>query len=276
MHTARENSCRVLAGRYELGRLLGEGGSGRVHAAWDRLSGRHVAVKFTRGAREHSTWRDRARLMREAQALARARHPGVVELLAIHVDEGHALLVLDLIRARSLRGRVLPWPRAARIFARVADALAHVHVVGLAHRDVSPGNVLVVDDDRPILIDFGLARAVDAPTDDAELLAIELSPSESTAGTLAFMAPEQAAGAAPAASADRFSLCATLAAVLGETPDRRVFEALARDPASPAPPELWRTLARGLSEEPEQRFADTSELARSLHAVAAAGGLAGP
>lgn len=275
MQPVRDNTRIVARGRFEVERALGAGGMGRVYAAFDHKLGRRVALKLSRGSGERSTWSARAHLMREGQALARVRHPHVVELLDILVEDGRALLVLQLIEGESLRGRTLEWRRAAGVFAQIADGLSAVHAAGLVHRDVSPANIIVGADDRATLIDFGLARSRAGPDVDSELLAVSLSSADEVGGTVAFMAPEQRAGAPPDPSADRYALCASLFACLfAVVPDRDNFRAtlLERD-GWMCPRDMIQLLSVGLCEDPRRRFADTGELSRALRSVASVANL---
>lgn len=275
MHAVRGSTWIVARGRFEVERALGDGGMGRVFVAFDRKLDRRVALKLPRGCGERSTWSARAHLMREAQALARVRHSHVVELLDTLVEDGRVILVLQLIEGASLRGRTLEWRRAAGVFAQIADGLSAVHAAGLVHRDVSPANIIVDADDRATLIDFGLARTAARAEADAELLAVSLSPADEVGGTVAFMAPEQRAGAAPDPSADRYSLCASLfACIFGVVPTRDNFRAALRDVhAEVCPREMGHILGVGLCEDPRRRFAETGELSRALRSVAAVANL---
>lgn len=240
--------------RFRLARLLGAGGSCVVYAAHDRALRRSVAVKLPRDDVWPLPWIRRARLLREAQALARIRHPHVVTLLDAVVEDDLACLVLAPIAGASLSGRLLSPRRVTALGLQVAAALAACHAAHLVHRDVSPSNILVDRHDRATLIDFGLAHdLVPRPGDDLDdFLGLPLSPAGRPAGTRPYAAPELLRGAPAGPTADQYGLCATLRACLA-------------DRGSPA---LLRVIHRGLSEPPEERFPDMHALTLALRALA--------
>ncbi|HEY8087027.1 MAG TPA: serine/threonine-protein kinase, partial [Polyangiaceae bacterium] len=148
----------VLAGTYEVRGLIGEGGMGQVYDAWDVALGRSVAIKAV--AR-----RERDLLHREARALAALRHPSVVAVHAIGEHERVAYVVMDRIHGKSLQahldarreeGRRFALDEAIDLLIGIAEALAVVHGAGMAHRDVTPANVMVAPGDRVVLTDFGI------------------------------------------------------------------------------------------------------------------------
>ena len=191
---------RVLAGRYRVVEQLGRGGMGVVWRAVDEVLGREVAVKELR------TYTDadgpeladlRLRMQREARAAARVRHPGVVAVHDVTELDGRPLIVMELVDGPSLddvlRERGILDPReAARIGAKVMDALAAAHRVGVLHRDVKPGNILLERSGRVVLTDFGIATMED-PGDGS---ATHLTRSGELVGSLDYLAPERAQGAA--------------------------------------------------------------------------------
>ena len=155
---------RTVAGRYRLLSRLGEGGMGTVWRARDEVLHREVAVKEVRapaGMSRADIERMYTRLEREAWAAARITHPNVVTVHDVATDDGRPWIVMELVRGRSLgdllRGGPLPPRRAAEIGAEVLSALRAAHAVGVLHRDVKPGNVLLSDDGRVVLTDFGIA-----------------------------------------------------------------------------------------------------------------------
>lgn len=235
----------VVDDRYELGPLLGRGGGGAVHRAWDRHAGVLVAVKvFTGQARRGA--------LNEVAALRELDHPGIVALLAT----GPTYAVLQLVDGGSLAAAVRVGPLApvylAAVGARLAAALAHVHGHGLVHRDVTPSNVLLGRDGWPLLGDFGLAATVEA----ARVAAVgEIS------GTVAYMAPEQVLGGPVGPPADVWSLgLVLLEAATGHreyTGDLAVcaMARLLRDPQVPAgvPEPLAEVLTEMTAPEPAWR-----------------------
>jgi serine/threonine protein kinase len=160
----------VVCGRYEIRGVIGEGGMGRVLAAWDRLVEREVALKQVRPSGLRASDAEMARLRDELVAIQDVVHPGIVRTYTLEEEGGERFLVMERLRGRSLadarRDGAFAIPEALRIARALLDALAAVHARGLAHRDVKPGNVFLCDDGRVVLLDFGLARAGLAPSGD--------------------------------------------------------------------------------------------------------------
>jgi hypothetical protein len=203
---------QLINGRYRLKEQIGSGGNGMVWRATDEELDRVVAIKHALSQdSEHGAARI-GRLRREAKTLAQVNHPNVVTLFDVVADSGEWWLVMEYAPAPDLakHGTLSP-ARVARLGAQLADALAAVHAAGIVHRDVKPGNVLVTDDDRAKLGDFGISRVVhgDVTLTDTALLT----------GTPGYVAPEVANGEEPTAASDVFSLGATLfSAVEGVSP----------------------------------------------------------
>ncbi|MEU8761369.1 serine/threonine-protein kinase [Streptomyces sp. NPDC048659] len=260
-----------LAGRYRIVRRLGRGGMGVVWQAVDEILGREVAVKELRtytdtAAPELDAMRQRMR--REARAAARVRHPGVVAVHDVTEHEGRPVIVMELVDGPSLddllaaEGPLDP-VEAARIGARVLEALAAAHEAGVLHRDVKPGNILLDRSGRVLLTDFGIATI----EDPADGTAARLTRSGEIVGSLDYLSPERARGAAPAPAADVWALGATLfAAVEGAVPFRRTstwstLAAIVTDPlpepvrSGPLAPALLRLLAKDPAERPGAREA---------------------
>ncbi len=188
----------VIAGRYELGPVIGRGSTADIYRARDLRLQRDVAVKlFTRGV----TGPDRQRQDTELVTLARLRHPGLIELFDAGTDDGRAYLVMQLVcgppLAERLRAGPLPEQAVIGLGAELADTLAYVHSHGITHRDVKPANVLLNEDDRPMLGDFGIARLVDTT---------RVTAAGDIIGTPAYMSPEQARGAPVGLATDVYAL----------------------------------------------------------------------
>ncbi|MDJ1130451.1 protein kinase domain-containing protein [Streptomyces iconiensis] len=250
---------KVLGERYRVTSVVGRGGMGVVARAVDEVLGREVAVKILRAftdtsAFELSDLRDR--MKREAQAAARIRHGGVVTVHDVTEDGGLPVIVMELVDGPSLddvlseRGTLEP-REAAAIGAKLMDALDAAHQVGVLHRDVKPGNVLLERGGRVVLTDFGIA-SMGAQGDDA---VTKLTRSGDLVGSLDFLPPERAQGREPGPASDIWSLGMTLyAAVEGTWPFRRTS--------------VWSTLAAIVTEpltEPRQAGA----LTPVLHALMA-------
>ena len=202
---------RTLAGRYRIIRRLGQGSTSVVYLAQHVVIERQSAIKILR----RDLTRDpqhRERFLREARAVNRIHHPGIVEIIDLGEVDGTAYLVMEYAESESLhdtlkRG-VLPWRRVAHIAGQLAAALARAHAAGVIHRDLKPENVLVMRDggadpqrreprDRVKLTDFGIAKLLDAPA---------LTLSEQTFGTAGYIPPEVVQGAPVDARADLYGL----------------------------------------------------------------------
>ncbi|MBA4865087.1 serine/threonine protein kinase [Streptomyces sp. PSKA54] len=212
---------RRIAGRYRLLAPLGEGGMGTVWRALDEVLGREVAVKEVRapaGLPAGDVDRLYTRLEREAWAAARIPHRNVVTVYDVATDEGRPWIVMELIRGLSLsdvleaEGPMSP-QRAARVGAEVLAALRAAHEAGVLHRDVKPGNVLIANDGRIVLTDFGIAMVEGSSA---------LTMTGEVIGSPEFLAPERALGRRPGPESDLWSLGVLLyAAVEGISPFRQ-------------------------------------------------------
>ncbi|MGE0707411.1 MAG: protein kinase [Planctomycetota bacterium] len=260
-------------GPYELLGKLGEGGMGVVYRARDLRLGRCVALKVMHGGGEEHT----RRFLREAESLARVRHPGVV---AVHGFGEHAerpYLVTELIEGEPLSLRLerdgpLSEAEGVALGLDLARALAAAHAAGVLHRDLKPSNVMIDQEGRPHLVDFGLARLVDRS---------RLTKTGVFAGSIGFCPPEQLRGQAIDARVDVYGLGATLyAALTGQppggwsplaalsctvlgtvTPPRRLRRELSR--------RLERVILAALASEPDARPESAAELAAQLERLAA-------
>ncbi len=290
----------IRVDRFALERELGSGGMGTVWLARDEQLARSVALKFV--ARDLDV--DDRWMFREAQGLARLSHPNVVPIFDVGFDEGRVWLAMEYIPGRTLRSwrRERRPGRAALLSAWIAagHGLAAVHRAGLIHRDVKPDNILIGEDGRVRLVDFGLVRAVDRaghPAGDGDegehdLLTAELSRVMTVAGddddprtraslpaligTPAYIAPELLRGEQPDARADQYSFCVSLYEELcgqlpfaGQSLAARRRAALRGELRSPPadvelPRWLFSTLARGLAGRPEDRFPSMEALLEAL------------
>ncbi|MEV4948497.1 serine/threonine-protein kinase [Streptomyces sp. NPDC053755] len=211
----------VIAGRYRLLDILGEGGMGTVWRARDEALGREVAVKEVRAPAGLPAGEERrlyARLEREAWAAARISHRNVVTVYDVATEHDRPWIVMELIRGLTLSEVLdaegpMPPRRAAHVGAEVLAALSAAHAAGVLHRDVKPVNVLLGNDGRVVLTDFGIATV-----DGASTLTV---PGE-LIGSPEFLAPERALGERPGPASDLWSLGVLLyAAVEGNSPFRQ-------------------------------------------------------
>ncbi|WP_330332084.1 serine/threonine protein kinase [Streptomyces sp. NBC_00536] len=256
----RTGAGAVLAGRYRLGEPIGSGGMGKVWRAHDELLSRTVAVKeLTAGL--YVAEADRAvlhaRTKKEARAAARIAHPAVVTVHDVFEHDDRPWIVMEYIDGPSLAeaakaaGRIEP-REAARIGLHVLGALRAAHAVGVLHRDVKPGNVLLAKDGRVLLTDFGIA-AIEGDS--------SITRTGELVGSIDYLAPERVTGGAPDPASDLWSLGATLyTAVEARSPFRRTspissLQAVVND----EPPALRQAGALGavitalLRKDPAQR-----------------------
>lgn len=268
-------------GRFELREQIGAGGMGRVYRAWDPQLEREVAVKLINTTRLGAGTRERA--LREAKALAKISHPNVVAVFESGLVEARVWIAMEYVAGTTLRAwqQQRPAPQRQAILRHWVDVgrgLAAVHDAGLVHRDVKPSNVLIAEDGRARLIDFGLVRDPRQP--EAESIdQSETSGSEAGGatvgfvGTYAYAAPEQIEGVAVTAAADQYSLCAgiweSLCGVRPTPPKERGAEGLVPPPGARLPNTLRRILGRGLAAEPGDRHAELGVLLDELEAVIA-------
>src|ERR687893_2672283 len=175
----------VFAGRYQLIRRLGAGGTAAVFLARDMRLGREVAVKRLHGA--EVTAQTAQRLQREARIMASLRHPNLLPVYDMLMDEDDLLLVMEYVPGETLADVLasapLGWDRTVELLEPVAAALDHVHGHGVVHRDLKPSNILVGPKGVVKVADLGLATAAEITN---------ITPPGAILGTPAYMAPEQA------------------------------------------------------------------------------------
>ncbi|RKH95738.1 serine/threonine protein kinase [Corallococcus sp. AB038B] len=293
-------SSPVQVGRYLLLRPLGAGGMGVVYAAYDPDLDRKVALKLLRSEGHADPELGRARLLREAQAMARISHPNVIPVFDVGIWGAQVFLAMELLDGGTLGQWLKEAPRSWRevleAYLGAGRGLVAAHAVGLVHRDFKPANVLRDRRGRVCVTDFGLARQVGLPSGDDEdssarevnalaaerrMLDAPITVTGAVMGTPNYMSPEQVLGAVPDASTDQFSFCAALyAALYGQRPfDVARMQAL-KTPADlegPNAPRLldpprdtrvpaWvgRAVMRGLALRPAERFPTLAELLDAL------------
>lgn len=263
----------VFAGRYRISRRLGVGGTAAVFLAWDERLGREVAIKRLHGA-EVAAQTGR-RLRREAQVMAALRHPNLVTVFDMLMEEDDLLLVMEYVPGETL-GDVLvlgplEWERTAELLRPVAAALDYVHGQGVVHRDLKPSNILLGPAGTVKVADLGLATAAEIS---------RITPPGTIVGTPAYMAPEQGRAEPCTAAVDVFSL-ATIAfqALSGALPrPGPTVVAVLRQATREPPPDLRerrpetpaaaaQALKRGMSPRPEERQRSASELLDELDAA---------
>ncbi len=277
-----------VLGRYLVLDLLGQGGLGRVFSAYDPELDRKVAIKLLEPRASRGAADLRARLVREAQALAKVRHPDVVAVHDVGVVGDQVFVAMELVDGTTLREWLLAkpreWTEIRDVFVAAARGLAAVHDAGLVHRDVKPGNILVGRDGRVQIADFGLARALDREASEPDprptgarpsALADALTASGAVMGTPAYMAPEQHRGERVDARADQFGFCVALFEALhGTRPfegstSEQLFAAAACGSivdahAKGVPGWLRRVALRGLAAEPSDRYGSMHDVIAAL------------
>ncbi|MEU0435304.1 serine/threonine-protein kinase [Streptomyces sp. NPDC006290] len=259
----QDKSERLLAGRYRLGDVLGRGGMGTVWRAEDETLGRTVAVKelrFPSAIDEDEKRRLITRTLREAKAIARIRNNGAVTVFDVVDEDNRPWIVMELIEGKSLAEAIredglLTPKRAAEVGLAILDVLRSAHREGILHRDVKPSNVLMSDDGRVVLTDFGIAQ-------------VEGDPSITSTGMLvgapSYISPERARGHKPGPAADLWSLGGLLyASVEGVPPYDRgsaiatltaVMTEPVEQPKNAGP--LENVIYGLLAKDPEQRLDD--------------------
>ena len=270
--------ARVLAGRYRLERRIGQGGMAEVWVALDEQLDRRVAVKWLRpNLATDPIVAERFR--REAIAVAGLTHPNIVSVHDVFEHDGRQAVVMQLVEGRSLRQvldnqKKLGPELTIHIGASVAAAFDAAHRAGFVHRDVKPGNILITEDGRVLLTDFGIAKGLDGNTEE------DLTSDNVMMGTAKYLSPEQVRGHKLDGRADLYSLALVLyeclagrVPFLGQSDADTALARLQRDPTDLAhlrptlPIGLVNLIHRTLARNPAHRPASGADLRRDLIAV---------
>ena len=281
-------------GRYEVKGTLGAGGMGTVLLAVDPVLGRRVALKVLHPDGRNDNDATRRRLLREAQGIAQLVHEHVVVVHEIGTHDDRVFLAMEHVAGTTLgRWQVgRPWAEIVAAYVKAGRGLAAAHAAGLVHRDFKPDNVLIGDDGRVRVTDFGLVATIEDATTPLSQTAValrqesELSKSltrtGAVVGTPRYMAPEQHLGQPIDARADQFAFAVSLYEALfgqppfvGTTYAELVQHVVAGVPleiprATPVPAAIQRAILRGLARQPADRFASMDELLAALATPAAA------
>jgi len=259
-------------GRYRIDTVLGSGGMGIVYRAWDPQLARSVAIKVVRRASDDE--KGRARLIREAQALARLSHPNVCHVYDVGTDDEEVWVAMELIDGVSLREwAAINRDNVLEVLLGAARGIAAAHEAGLVHRDIKPENVLVTRDGRAIVTDFGLARGEDAIDPNASTLSTDphLTATGAIAGTPAYIAPEQLTGDPIDARVDQFAYAVMAWELLTGSKPFPIILALRIDavrngvtPPPTLPKHIAAALAKAMAIAPRDRFATMRDLIEEL------------
>ena len=260
----------TIAERYVLLDVVGMGGMGIVYVAYDRKLDRKVALKLLRPD-VVAVGEARARLLREAQFVARLAHPNIINVHDVGEVDGHIYIDMEFVEGCTLRewltAQARPVPEVVRAFLDAARGLAAAHAAGVIHRDFKPDNVLIGVDGRVRVNDFGLARTTAHP-ELPSVSAIGLprpgrgefeTRTDVQVGTPAYMAPEQRRGEPATAAADQYAFCVALhEALSGERPTAAGRHDRVRDAR------IAEVLRRGLALDPQDRFPSMEALSAAL------------
>ncbi|GAB4463733.1 MAG: hypothetical protein OHK0029_32860 [Armatimonadaceae bacterium] len=273
-------------GPYELVREAGRGGMSVVYEAEDTRDGHVVALKVLATSHQPAEERDAlfARLQREARVISTLNHPGIVQVFEVGTAESNPwepplrYMAMEYLQGESLaerikRGGAMPLQEAASLVAQIAGALDAIHRSGVVHRDVKPGNIMLLPDGSAKLMDFGIARLNDDTL---------ITRPGTIVGSPAFMSPEQARGESATPASDLWSLAVVLYAMLaghapfrGENIPSVLYQIMhqAPPPIPGIPGDIQKILNRALDPEPAKRYPNASAMASAfLSAVAAATG----
>jgi serine/threonine protein kinase/Tol biopolymer transport system component len=270
-------------GHYRIVRPLGAGGMGEVFLADDGKLGRKVALKVLAHALAADPER-RGRFEREARAVAALNHPNIITIYSVEDRDGVLFLTMELVEGKTLTELIPPHgmslEQVLHVAIPLADAVGAAHQRGITHRDLKPANVMVTDEGRVKVLDFGLAKLQEeSPVDGLSVTVTreQLTSEGRIVGTVAYMSPEQAQGKAVDARSDVFSLGVLLFEMAtGEKPfkgdtNMSLLSAIIKDTPSSItdlrqdlPRDVGRILRRCLAKDPEERYQTAKDLRNDL------------
>ncbi len=263
------NLAGKTLGEYRLEQLIGEGGMATVYKAFQPSLNRHVAVKVLYYQEDTS----RVRFLREAKAIAALRHRNILIIYEYGEQDNTPFIVMEYVPGGTLEdrlnGKPLDWRRMVELTIPVAEALAYAHSHGIIHRDVKPSNILMPQDDWPVLADFGLVKR----SEDEKGLTM----SGMFMGTPSYIAPEQARDAGVDFRADMYSLGVIMFEMITgrlpfdyENPNKILLAHVMDPPPHPTdlnpdcPSELEAIILKTLAKKPDDRYADVPALVAAL------------
>ncbi|WP_159727439.1 serine/threonine-protein kinase [Methylosinus sp. Ce-a6] len=271
-------SDQRMIGHYRIVELLGSGAMGKVYAAADTfIDGREVAIKSLRAELTQDP-EFVGRFKAEAQSLARLNHPNITMLHSLLREGGEFFMVMELVRGRALddvlreRGGPLGVKESLAIVAQAADGVAYAHQMGVIHRDIKPSNLMIGNDGRVKIMDFGIARVQGG---------VRMTRAGTAIGTPLYMAPEQRRGSEGDERSDLYSLAVVLYEILSGAPpfagldEVELLQAqIGKNPPPLAPrvagvtPELEAAIMKALAKRPEQRYPSIRAFSDAIGATA--------
>src|SRR5215831_5947916 len=265
-------------GHYEIIAPLGAGAMGEVYRARDPRLGRDVALKILPPAFATDAGRQ-ARFEQEARAAAALNHPNIVGIFDIGAAEGSFYIVSELVSGETLAALLeqgpLPFKKLLDIATQIADGMAAAHAARIIHRDLKPANIMIAEDGRAKILDFGLARQASAAAAASDATTtIHQTTAGMIVGTVNYMSPEQARGKEVDTRSDQFSFGLILYEMASgkrafERPEAvQVMSAILTEDAPPLdskiPPPLRWTIERCLAKEPRDRYESSRDLFQEL------------
>ena len=278
---------------FEILEKIGAGGMGEVYKARDTRLNRLVAIKVLPQEKLTDAHR-KQRFVQEAQSASALNHPNIVTVHDINSENGVDYIVMEYIAGKTvdalIHRRGMPLSEVLRICIAVTDGLAKAHDGGIIHRDIKPSNLMVADDGRVKILDFGLAKLTETPSEDTERTRTQRATTEEgqILGTVAYMSPEQVEARKLDARTDIFSFGAVLYEMLsgrkaftGTSQISTLSAILREDPPMPEnlSPDVDRVLRRCLRKDPSKRFQHMDDLRVALEELreeSESGALAGP
>ncbi|GAB3158111.1 Stk1 family PASTA domain-containing Ser/Thr kinase [Myceligenerans halotolerans] len=290
-----DNTPRVLAGRYEVGELVGRGGMAEVHVGHDTRLGRTVAIKVLRSdlADDPSFL---ARFRREAQSAAALNHPAIVAVYDTGEDRAKdasdrevtvPFIVMEFVEGHTVRdiltdGSAVPIEEAVEITTGVLSALEYSHRAGIVHRDIKPANVMITPTGAVKVMDFGIARAM---ADSAATM----TQTNAVIGTAQYLSPEQARGETVDSRSDLYSTGCLLFELLtgrppfqGDSPVAVAYQHVGQEPQRPSeiavdvPDVLDRITLKALTKDRDHRYSTAAEFRADLEAALRGGQVSAP
>jgi serine/threonine protein kinase len=257
-------------GQYQLTKLAGEGGIATVYKAYQESLNRWVAVKVLHNTDPNIL----QRFEREAKAVARLRHRNILMVYEYGVDKERPYIVMEYVEHGTLEDRLtgepMEWTKVVTLSLAMAEALHYAHQHGLIHRDVKPSNIMMAQEDWPLLTDFGLVKI---PEKEDEALTV----AGTIMGTPAYIAPEQARGDTIGPHVDMYALGIIMFEMITgrppfeyENPNMLMLAHIQEPPPSPrelnpaCPSELEKIILKAIEKSPEDRFTDLGEMILAL------------